>query len=103
MNHGSGVRGWDVINTAHYFETLNLFKDRPTMTLDQLKRAERYAFHFFFRRMIRISLFSDPYSIDWLFPKRNLKLSELIGSNDLNFQKILEAIDNSLTPLGVEI
>jgi hypothetical protein len=99
---GKGI-GWDVTNTAHYFETLNLFKDRPTMTFDQLKRAERYAFHFFFRRMIRISLFSDPYSIDWLFPKRNLKLSELVGSNDLNFQKILDAIDNSLTPLGEEI
>ena len=92
--------GWDVKNSEQYVEILDKFKSSQAMSFEQSKRAKQYAFHFFFRRMIRISVFSDPFSSDWLFPNRKLKLGEIAGKDDLNFQQILIGINQAITPIG---
>ena len=97
---GKGI-GWDVKNSEHYVEILDNFKSSQAMNFEQSKRAKQYAFHFFFRRMIRISIFSQSVSNDSLFPKHQPSLPDIIGSNDFNFQEILDSVVNGKTPSAV--
>ncbi len=96
---GKGI-GWDAINPESYLEILDTFKHPIKMTPKQSKRAKQYAYHFFFRRMIRIAIFSNPRSSDWIFPNRKMRLVEIIGISDPNFQEILSSIAAKRTPLG---
>jgi hypothetical protein len=96
---GKGI-GWDAQSPQDYLDTLSLFKQYLEMSPLQLTRARQYAYHFFFRRMISIQLFSNPYSSEWLFPNREITLDELTGINDPNFQEILESIVNLRTPIA---
>jgi capsule polysaccharide export protein KpsC/LpsZ len=96
---GKGI-GWDAKNSPDYIEILNLFKDPLEMSPIQSMKAKQYAYHFFFRRMIRVSIFAKPYSSEWLFPNRNITLRDLVGNDDQNFQEILSGITELRTPIA---
>jgi hypothetical protein len=68
------------------------------MTPDMKKLAIQYAYHFFFRRMIRIQLFSNPIG-DRLVPNK-VSLKTLIGKKDSNLQGVLNSIEENTTPIG---
>jgi len=96
---GKGI-GWDANNSRDYIEILDLFKNPLAMSPIQSMKAKQYAYHFFFRRMIRVSIFAKPYSSEWLFPNRNITLKDLVGNNDQNFQEILSSITELRTPIA---
>ncbi len=96
---GKGI-GWDAKDPHNYLEILDSFRNPLNMTQIQSKRAKQYAYHFFFRRMIRIAIFSTPYTSEWLFPNRKIKLEELAGIHDPNFQEILSSIIELRTPIA---
>jgi hypothetical protein len=96
---GKGI-GWDANNSRDYIEILDLFKAPLVMSPIQSTKAKQYAYHFFFRRMIRVSIFSKPHSSEWLFPNRNITLEDLVGSDDQNFQEILSGITELRTPIA---
>ncbi len=96
---GKGI-GWDAKDSQDYIEILDLFKHSLQMSPLQLRRARQYAYHFFFRRMISIQLFSNPHSSEWLFPNRQITLEELTGIKDPNFQEILSSIVDLRIPIA---
>jgi capsule polysaccharide modification protein KpsS len=96
---GKGI-GWDANNPLDYIKILDLFKDSVAMSPIQSLKAKQYAYHFFFRRMIRVAIFAKPHSSEWLFPTRNVNLKDLVGRNDQNFQEILSGITESRTPIA---
>lgn len=65
---GKGVT-IDVSSVSEYIEVLNTLPLNKRMTESSIQRAKKYAFHFFFRRMIPFSFMSPqknwpPYKID---------------------------------------
>jgi hypothetical protein len=96
---GKGI-GWDANNSRDYIKILDLFKDPLEMLPIQSMKAKQYAYHFFFRRMIRVSIFAKPYSSEWLFPNRSITLRDLVGNDDQNFQEILSGITELRTPIA---
>ncbi|MBI4420383.1 MAG: capsule biosynthesis protein, partial [Gemmatimonadetes bacterium] len=46
---------WDAQSAGHYFELLDRLPFGERMSPEAVRRARKYAFHFFFRRMIPIS------------------------------------------------
>jgi hypothetical protein len=90
--------GWDAYNPEEYIQILNQFKENISMTPEMKKHAIQYAYHFFFRRMIRIKLFSNPRE-SRLVPNK-VSLKTLIGKKDSNFQGILDSIEENTTPVG---
>jgi len=97
---GKGI-GWDARNSQDYLEILNLFKRSLEMTAEQKTRARQYAYHFFFRRMIRLQIFSEPSSSENLFPNTNLGILNLIGKSDNNFQEVVTAILENRIPMAI--
>ena len=59
--------------------------------------AEKYAYHFFFKRMIRFEIFSGETTKD-LLPKTFLEWSQLTGEFDPNFNEVINAIIENRTP-----
>lgn len=53
----------DAASTAHYFSLLERLPFPAAMTETQVQRARRYAYHFFFRRMIPLE-FMEPMKAD---------------------------------------
>lgn len=96
---GKGI-GWDAHDAQDYLQILDLFQGPIEMSPNQSKKAKQYAYHFFFRRMIRVSIFSKPHSSEWLFPNRKVSLKDLVGNNDENFQEILSGITSLRTPIA---
>lgn len=96
---GKGI-GWDAHDAQDYLGILDLFQRPIEMSPIQSKKAKQYAYHFFFRRMIRVSIFSKPHSSEWLFPNRKITLKDLVGNNDENFQEILSGVTSLRTPIA---
>ncbi len=69
------------------------------MTRSQKRNAVKYAYHFFFNRMIKINLFSENSTND-LLPDRRITWKELIGEEDSNFQEIINAIIENRVPIA---
>ena len=90
--------GWDAYNQEEYINILKQFKENISMTPDMKKLAIQYAYHFFFRRMIRIKLFSNPIG-NRLVPNK-VSLKTLIGKKDSNLQGVLNSIEENTTPVG---
>ena len=99
---GKGI-GWDAASPLDYLDILNNFEKPLEMSSSQRMRAKQYAYHFFFRRMISIKIFSNPHTNEWLFPNRNVGLKELIGTNDQNFKEILAGITTLRIPMAKTI
>lgn len=96
---GKGI-GWDASNPSDYLNILDSFEKGLEMTQDQRTRSKQYAYHFFFRRMLSIKIFSNPRSNEWLFPSKKITLEDLLGSNDPNYQEILSSIISLRVPMA---
>ena len=96
---GKGI-GWDALSPTNYLKILESFKKPLEMTHEQRSRAKKYAYHFFFRRMIRFQIFSNRSANDNLFPDKNLDFQDLLGTNDVNFQEVLHAILENRIPVS---
>jgi hypothetical protein len=90
--------GWDAYNAEDYRKILYQFKEDLSMNLEMKNNAIKYAYHFFFKRMIRIKLFSNPKD-NRLVPNK-ISLKSIIGKKDINFQAILDSIEKNTTPVG---
>jgi hypothetical protein len=96
---GKGI-GWDASNPTDYLNILDSFKKQLVMAHDQRIRAKQYAYHFFFRRMIRFQIFSKRSTNDNLFPDTNLDIHHLLGTSDANFQEVILAILENRIPMS---
>ncbi|MGH7388970.1 MAG: capsule biosynthesis protein [Candidatus Rokuibacteriota bacterium] len=66
----------DVESPAHYFTVLDELPLRRRITGDQLVRARKYAYHFFFRRMIPLDCMA-PRRTPRVFPPYRLRVANL--------------------------
>ena len=64
---------WDASSPEEYFQLLDRLPFDDGMSDEQIERAQRYAFHFFFRRMIPLD-FMEPTGRD---PKFRVSIDEL--------------------------
>ena len=90
--------GWDAYNKEEYIKILNQFKENIDMNLEMKNNSIKYAYHFFFKRMIKVKLFSTPKE-NRLIPNK-ISLKTIIGKKDKNFQAILDSIEKNATPVG---
>ena len=93
---GKGI-SYDAYSKDEYIEILENLSRKNFITQVDSNRAEKYAFHFFFRRMIRLNLYSEEETKS-VFPSRELSWNELIGANDPNYQEILNSILENRVP-----
>lgn len=98
---GKGISS-DAYSVQDYIEILDNILNDGVKPYINFELAEKYAFHFFFKRMIRLKLFSHETTKD-LLPKRALRWEELLSSADPNFREILDSILEKRTPLSKEI
>lgn len=91
---------WDCDGPAQYHEYLKLFESPIKMTIAQLDRARKYAYYFFFQRMVRLEMFSLSYKSNEEIIKRDLRLSEIMDSRDPNWLEILSAIEENRIPIA---
>ncbi len=97
---GKGI-SFDAFSPSEYLKLLEKFSVKKNMNKNQIYRAKKYAYHFFFRRMIKIKLFAES-NYDDLLPNRIISWEELIGKYDKNFQEILNALIHNHTPYSLE-
>jgi hypothetical protein len=94
---GKGI-GWDAYSSDEYLKILDEFRNNVKMSKEMRKNSINYAFHFFFRRMIQVKLFSNPKN-NRLIPNE-ISLRSIIGKKDKNFQAILDSIEDISPPVG---
>lgn len=95
---GKGI-SYDAYSPREYEKYLTWFINPRNMTRSQKRNAVKYAYHFFFNRMIKINLFSENSTND-LLPDRRITWKELIGEEDSNFQEIINAIIENRVPIA---
>lgn len=89
---------YDAYSPREYLDILTRNRDNDLVMSDDMhERAVKYAYHFFFKRMIRIELFSGKSAKDF-FPDRKISWSEMLGEGDVNFQEICNAILENRVP-----
>jgi capsule polysaccharide modification protein KpsS len=95
---GKGI-SYDAFSPREYVNYLNWFTNPRKLSRLQKNNAKKYAYYFFFKRMIRINLFSDSVATD-LLPNKIITWQELVGEEDSNFQEIISAIIENRTPIA---
>jgi len=89
---------YDVYSPREYLDILARTRDNDLVMSDDMhEKAIKYAYHFFFKRMIRIELFSGKSAKEF-FPERKISWSEMLGEDDVNFQEICNAILENRVP-----
>ena len=84
----------DINSFEEYDQVLKKLPLDNFITEEKLKRAKKYAYHFFFRRMIRInSIIEKPGSWPNIDIEKNLK-EKLSNNNDPGLDKICDCIIN---------
>ena len=84
----------DVNSKKEYKEILNKLPIKGHMTEQKILRAKKYAYHFFFRRMIGLKIL-DERPLEWPNFQVNKNFSEIINKkNDKGFEKICDSIIN---------
>ncbi len=92
---GKGI-SFDAYSAHEYLEILERFADEEIkMSESQICRAEKYAHHFFFKRMIRLQNFVGG---KYLVQKEGFEWISFLGYDDPNFGEILDAIEENRTP-----
>lgn len=83
----------DVDDSAEYWSALQALHKIAPLPPERVELAKKYATHFFFSRMIRLSLFSNE---DWPIPSKIESLFD--GSLDANLLEVLKAVESGGTP-----
>ena len=84
----------DMNSKEEYQETLTKLPIKDHMTHEKILRAQKYAYHFFFRRMINLNVL-DELPLEWPNFKINENFSEIIlNKKDKGFEKICDCILN---------
>jgi hypothetical protein len=83
----------DINSKNHYLEVLNKlpFKDYQV----DITRAKKYAYHFFFRRMITVKSVVDQADVEWPSININKNLNKILDErSDPGLEKIIECFEN---------
>ena len=84
----------DIGSIEEYQQTLNKLPIKNHMTQEKILRAQKYAYHFFFRRMINLDVL-DELPLQWPNFKIKENFSEMIlNKKDKGFEKICDCILN---------
>jgi len=83
----------DVLSEEEYFKILDRLPFRTTMNPDKMKKARKFAYHFFFRRMIPLPI-DDRHPVDkcYLTPIKSLR--ELEPKKHLGLDIVCDGILN---------
>ena len=85
---------YDPKSKSEYFELISKLISKPHMNHEKHKRAKMYAYHFFFRRMIPISLIENKKekSQDFIIEKKNMNKIFNSDTYDKGIQTICDSI-----------
>lgn len=82
----------DIFSKDQYQKVLNKLPIKNHMNEEKIIRAKKYAYHFFFRRMINVKIL-DELPLEWPNFKINKNLPDMIkNKKDKGFDKICECI-----------
>ena len=83
----------DINSKNHYLEVLNKlpFKDYQV----DITRAKKYAYHFFFRRMITVKSVVDQADVEWPSIDINKNLNKILNErSDPGLEKIIKCFED---------
>jgi hypothetical protein len=82
----------DATSAEHYFQVLDRLPYRARMSVDTIARARKYAYHFFFRRMIPVTLVAPTGMKDPPFRVDVSRLEDLLPGRDKGLDVICDGI-----------
>jgi hypothetical protein len=82
----------DATSAEHYFQVLDRLPHRARMSVDTITRARKYAYHFFFRRMIPVNRVAPTGMKDPPFRVDVARLEDLLPGRDKGLDVICDGI-----------
>ena len=88
---------YDPRSKLEYFQLISKLILNPQMSKEKHKRAKKYAYHFFFKRMIPVNLIEtkkEKYQ-DFIIKEENIKKIFPLGDYDKGIETICDSILNN--------